>query len=204
MGENIPSHTLVSIPTACFPSLEYLNLCSKFRSFNLEGKETYPKQTLRNRYLILGANSPLLMTVPITKLHGSKTKTEDILIDNTSNWRKIHLETLKTSYNNSPYFDHYLYDLRMFYEASKLTLLEWNTLFLTWLNSHLDLDLQFENTREFVVNTFDEAKTIQLRKDLAVYSENHYLMEQHVSILHHLFSEGPMCRTRIQNYFCVK
>ncbi|MBU2020456.1 MAG: WbqC family protein [Bacteroidetes bacterium] len=136
MGENFQINQINQLPSACFPSLKYLQHCGAEKHFFIESKETYPKQTLRNRYLVNGANSPILLTIPVRKPNGSKTITEDIEIDCSTNWQKVHIETLKTAYNNSPYFEHYLYELNHFFDFKNSKLIDWNNRVLAWLNNH--------------------------------------------------------------------
>lgn len=71
--------------------------------------ENWVKQTARNRAVIMTANGPAALTVPV---HGggsdlAKTRTKDIRIDNSKRWQHNHWVSIVSAYRNSPFFDHY-------------------------------------------------------------------------------------------------
>ncbi len=74
----------------------------------LEAHEHYPKQTFRNRALILTAQGPKPLTVPV-KGGGSqqKKRVTEIEIDYAHRWVLPYWRTLQTAYNRSPYFMYY-------------------------------------------------------------------------------------------------
>ena len=90
------------ISTAYLPPIQYFARLFKAEKIIFERYEHYPKQTYRNRCVIYGANGPLTLTVPVTKGNLLKIYTKDIKIDNSSNWRKIHLKAIESAYQNSP------------------------------------------------------------------------------------------------------
>ena len=75
----------------------------------IEINETFPKQTLRNRYYIATNQGIRAMIIPVKKINGSHTITKDVLLDDQENWLKYHHKTLITNYRNSAYFDYYVY-----------------------------------------------------------------------------------------------
>lgn len=68
--------------------------------------EHFIKQTYRNRAVILSANGPLSLTIPVKKT-GVKTPMKDLIADNEVSWQKQHWESIVTAYGSSPYFIHY-------------------------------------------------------------------------------------------------
>lgn len=68
--------------------------------------EHFTKQTYRNRAVILAANGPLQLTIPIQKT-GPKMTMKDLIPDHSINWQRQHWESIKTAYGSSPFFIHY-------------------------------------------------------------------------------------------------
>lgn len=68
--------------------------------------EHFVKQTYRNRTVILGANGPLALTIPVQKT-ASKIIVKDLTPDHTISWQRQHWESIKTAYGSSPFFIHY-------------------------------------------------------------------------------------------------
>ena len=72
--------TSILLSTAYLPPVQYI---SKFLSYNnvwLEGHEHFVKQTYRNRAVILAANGPESLIVPIEKGRSPKQKITDLRI----------------------------------------------------------------------------------------------------------------------------
>lgn len=63
----------------------------------------YTKNDWRNRNKILINGRESWLTIPVS-YHG-KTKINEVVIDETTKWRKIHLKTLHQYYGKSKYFD---------------------------------------------------------------------------------------------------
>ena len=47
------------------------------------------------------------LSIPVEKLHGSKSKTREIIISNQKNWRKDHWGAIESAYKASPFFQFY-------------------------------------------------------------------------------------------------
>ncbi|MBC7447733.1 MAG: WbqC family protein [Hymenobacteraceae bacterium] len=74
----------------------------------LERHEHYQKQTFRNRALILTAQGPKPLTVPVRGgASQHKQRADEILIDTSHDWARPHCRTLQSAYNRTPYFLYY-------------------------------------------------------------------------------------------------
>jgi hypothetical protein len=100
----------VLLSTAYFPPAEYFCLAAHNKLVIIEKYENYIKQTYRNRCIILGANGPLPLIVPVLRGSFHKTPVRDIMIDNNRRWRDLHLRSIVSAYGTAPYFDYY-YDV---------------------------------------------------------------------------------------------
>jgi len=80
----------------------------------------YDKHGWRNRNRIKTAQGEQWLTIPV--LSGGRPLIRDVEIDNHTNWRKKHVESLKQSYGKAPYFDLYFPPVARMY-AREWTLL---------------------------------------------------------------------------------
>ncbi len=90
------------------PSIAFFQQALSADALLLDAHEHYRKQTYRNRALILTAQGPQPLTVPVLDgARAAKVRSSEIEIDYRQNWRHRHLRTLQTAYGASPYFSYY-------------------------------------------------------------------------------------------------
>lgn len=148
------------MPQAVFPILfaPPAALISKMQQMSvitIDVHETWPKQTLRNRYYIGGPNSVQLMTIPVKKPYGSHSMTHQVQIDYSEPWIDQHIKSLTTAYSKSPFFLYY--SDAIFLELSKKheLLINLNKKIMQTLSSWLHLDIEMHYSDEFIVSTPD-------------------------------------------------
>jgi len=136
------------------PSIPYFQQLITADALLLDAHEHYHKQTYRNRCLILTAQGPQPLTVPVVDgARSEKVRTSEIEIDYRQNWMHRHFRTLQTAYNSSPYFGYYADYLQDIY-ASKPTLLwDLNLAMLRLLLRCLRWPLPIEFTTEYLSPT---------------------------------------------------
>ena len=81
----------------------------------IEGLESFEKQTCRNRCLITTPDGPLTLSVPVQKVE-HKQLTRDIEISYQSRWQHQHWISLVSAYKHTPFFDYYAEFFRPWYE----------------------------------------------------------------------------------------
>ena len=91
----------------------------------LDQHEHFVKQTYRNRCVILSANGPLALTIPVKKQE-QKRPLHSIEIENDIAWQKQHWEAIRSAYNSSPFFEHYEHHFYKFYHDEFKYLREFN------------------------------------------------------------------------------
>lgn len=92
----------------------------------IEVCDSFPKQTLRNRCLILSpAGEQIMLTVPLRKVE-SKQLTRDIRISYQQHWQHQHWQAILSAYKKTPYFDYYADFIRPLYEREYTYLLDLN------------------------------------------------------------------------------
>ena len=116
--------TTALLPTSYFPSLLYLKVINTFET-SIEIYETYQKRTIRNRTVILTANGPFRLSIPLQK-GKTKSKITDTKISFEESWQIQHLKHLKSAYGSSPYYEHYIDDIAQILEESPQQLLDLN------------------------------------------------------------------------------
>jgi hypothetical protein len=108
-----------------FPCTAWFRNYLQHNQVIIEQHEHFLKQTYRNRTVILSANGPLALTIPVSKPH-AKTQVQEMRIDYSDKWQHRHLEALRSAYNSSPYFLYYSHHIDAFFGQKYETLLELN------------------------------------------------------------------------------
>lgn len=76
------------------------------------------RQKSVHRCDIAGRNGIEQLTVPVSKPHGiPKATWADVAVSSHGNWWHVHLETLKTAYGRSPFFEFYIDKFLPFFTA---------------------------------------------------------------------------------------
>ena len=91
----------------------------------IEGLESFEKQTYRNRCLITTPDGPLTLSVPVKKVE-HKQLTRDIEISYQSHWQHQHWISLVSAYKHTPFFDYYAEYFKPFYERETKWLWDFN------------------------------------------------------------------------------
>lgn len=137
-------------PTSYFPSIALMAAIVQSDSIVIEKQETFPKQTHRNRTVIVTANGPMTLTVPVVRPNGTHTRTSEIQISYAEHWNTIHWRAIETAYNSSPYFLYYRDKVESILNERYDFLLQLNSKILQFLLKTLKLDSTISYTEVFV------------------------------------------------------
>ncbi len=137
-------------PTAYFPSIALMAAMVKAPKIDIDIQESFPKQTHRNRTVIITANGPMTLSVPVVRPNGTHTLTRDILISYSEKWSTIHWRTIESAYNSSPYFLYYRDEIEKILMTKHDTLIQLNESLLQLLLRKLKIELTIEYTSDFV------------------------------------------------------
>jgi hypothetical protein len=133
------------------PSIPFFQQLLRADSLLLDAHEHYHKQTYRNRCLVLTAQGPQPLTVPVLDGNRSeKIRTSEIEIDYRQNWPHRHFRTLQTAYNASPYFGYYADYLQDIYTQKPARLWDLNLAMLHLLLRCLRWPLPIGFTTEYL------------------------------------------------------
>lgn len=145
------------LSTTYFRYVQWYSLLSRCTGsrVSIEARESFQKQTYRNRCVIATANGTQALTIPVT--HAGSHLIKDIRISDHGNWRHLHWQALCTAYGESAFFEYYQDDIRPFFidegPASPVRhtyLLDYNMSSAELLCRLLDLDISFDFTEEFI------------------------------------------------------
>ncbi len=103
------------LPTAYLPSIAWCSDCWNAPLVYLEASEHYQKGSLRNRAFIAGPNGVQRLSIPLAKGKHQQTPIREVRISYDEAWQRQHWRSIRTSYGNAPFFEHYAEDLFHFY-----------------------------------------------------------------------------------------
>jgi hypothetical protein len=200
----------VLLSTAYFPPIIYFSQLVHASEIVIEKEENFPKQTYRNRCIILGANGPLNLSVPVRHVQ-PKIKTSDICISNSDNWQPIHYRAIESAYRKSPFFEYYIDDLKKFFIEKPGSLLEFNTRILKTCLELINCRINVHFNKEFEKEEkdFDFRYKITPKKDLTEYCFPEYYQVfavkfgfiQNLSILDLIFNTGPESKDYLRSIY---
>lgn len=196
----------VLLVTSYWPNLHYFFYVLNASIINIEQFDNYSKQSYRNRTQILSANGILNLSIPIKK-NKSKKVVKSIEISYKEDWQKNHWRAITSAYKNSPYFDFFEEDLKVFYSNKYNLLIDYNTDQLKFIvkvlkqKKNIQLTKQYERNPDSVIDlrtiihpkhSYSSDKLIANKLDQSYYQtfENKISFTPNLSILDLLFNKG--------------
>ena len=149
--------------TAYFPPTAYLSAITRHRDVLIEAKETFPKQTYRNRTEILTAGGVRTLTVPV--IRNNHSRTEEVTIDYSTRWNIIHIRTLTAAYSASPYFLYYKDTLEEILMHRYDRLLELNMTIMEWLLKQYKIECNIALTDNWNDTVADDYRNVFTPKE---------------------------------------
>ncbi|MFZ1703517.1 MAG: WbqC family protein [Saprospiraceae bacterium] len=113
--------------TQCFSSTEVYRQYFQHDEVWIEAKENYQKRSYRNKYNILTSQGVTSLTIPLSAGKNNQKPIKDVRIAYESDWIKIHLNTIRAAYGNSPFFEHYFDFIEKIYSKKPSFLYDFNT-----------------------------------------------------------------------------
>ena len=196
----------VLLVTSYWPNLHYFFYVLNASIIHIEQFDNYSKQSYRNRTQILSANGVLNLSIPIKKNKSEKV-VNAIEISYKEDWQKNHWRAITSAYKNSPYFDFFEEDLRVFYSNKNNLLIDYNTDQLKFIvkvlkqKKNIQLTKQYESNPDSVIDlrtiihpkqSYLSDKLVANKLDQSYYQtfENKISFTPNLSILDLLFNKG--------------
>jgi hypothetical protein len=196
----------VLLPPACLPDLEFFTWLLFSVQAVIEVHETYPKQTCRNRYRIATANGILVLSIPVIRPKGNHSPFQEILIDSSTDWSRIHWRAIESAYNKSPFFLYYRDDFEHLFQNPPRLLIDFNLTAINLCCKLIETKPEFTFTEAFrkkVINRLDLRHSIMPKQAVKhaysisewepyvqVFSDRQEFMPN-LSILDLIFNLGP-------------
>ena len=114
----------ILLSTAYLPPIQYITKFLQYEEIWIEKHESFIKQSYRNRTIILTANGPESLVVPILKNNSRNIKDTQISYDTT--WQHIHWNAIVSAYSSSPFFEILEDDFRDFFQKRTKYLFDFN------------------------------------------------------------------------------
>lgn len=139
----------IYLSSAYLAPVEYYTKLFAYDKVYVEQCDNYVKQTYRNRCVIAATDGALALTIPTEKSETLKCLMKDVRISDHGNWRHMHWNALVAGYRNSPYFEYYADDFRVFYEKKYPFLWDFNQELCTLVCRLIDIQPDMEGTEEY-------------------------------------------------------
>ncbi len=194
--------TLIA-PAIPFPNIYWWSKVFATQKVIIDQNEHFEKMSFRNRYLIVGANGIITLSIPIAEGRQQRKAMKDVFISDSEAWQKQHWRSIQTAYNRSPYFEFFETEIQKLYTQSFEKLSDFSIASIEKISAllHKKLDFQFaENYEKHYPEDFCDIRNDFRSKDYLKHSEiqlpYHQTFEErlgflpNLSILDLLFAEG--------------
>ena len=197
------------LQTTYFGPIQWYQKLNRYDQTLIEQYDSYQKQTYRNRCVIATANGLQTLTVPVEhsvnsqELSANSPKVKDLRISDHNQWRRIHWNALQSAYSESPFFDYYADDIRLFFEKRYEFLIDFNEAIRQTVCDLLDIHPNVSYTSDFSLqpSAIDDYREVinakhpqadadfQPRRYWQVFEDRHGF-QANLSILDLLFNMG--------------
>lgn len=167
----------------------------------------YEKSLHLNRTCLIGANGPLLLTVPLIGGRDKKQKLKDVQISYVDPWQKIHWRGIDSSYRKAPWFEDYAPGLMELFQLKEKYLLDLNLKTMEWVRKRLKINVDIladigVSKKEAPENSAQETG-FQYQTYQQVFMVKHGF-KPNLSILDLLFCEGPSAKKYLEAIATLK
>jgi len=138
-----------------FAPISNFSAISKCDILFIEAHENYQKRGFRNRCIIDSAQGPLALSIPLQKGKNERKPIRDVTMSYDTDWKRLHLRSIKSSYGSAPYFDHIYPDLISLYRNPSKFLFDFNINIIEWVIKFIELEIKLELTSFYEVKPSD-------------------------------------------------
>lgn len=187
------------IEAQVFPPVQFFSKYFVFDQIILDTSERFEKQSYRNRFQVLGANKVLDLIVPV---HKGKTRltTSEVRVSYHHDWKREHLQAIKSAYGKSPFFDHYFPQIEALYQKPQDLLFNWALQSIKWAENAIGLEslaMVGENEHATDLKGIMHPKERYQKPDPSFKATSYFQCFSHsgfvanLSVLDLIFNEGP-------------
>jgi hypothetical protein len=117
---------MLLLETQYLPAVAWCAAIWPEKTVALEAAEHYQKGSLRNRCHIAGPNGPQRLSIPLVKGKHQQTPIREVRIAYEESWQRQHWRSIQAAYGSAPFYEHYVDDIRPFYEQKWTFLFDYN------------------------------------------------------------------------------
>ena len=142
-----------------FPDINYIITLLNGEKHTFLTRSRFQKSTLRNKMFLPGPIGLIRLSIPIKGGRGVKVPYDEVEIDNTQEWQKVHIRTITSIYGNAPYFQFYEFGLKELYDVKDIKLFEWNLKCFNFFLEHskmsnlIQFDVSVENFEMDIISS---------------------------------------------------
>jgi hypothetical protein len=192
------------VETQYLPSVSTFKTLKQQTNVLIEQYEMFQKISFRNRCVIFGANGLISLTVPIAGGREQKLPIREVEIDYSKSWQRVHLRSLESAYNKSPFYHFYKSQIESMIYSGEKYLFDLNLKIMEYFLNALKIRNDIGFTSEYKLSYADsvDARNTILPKNFQhnvlnwkpkypqVFEEK-WGFQANLSILDLLFNEGP-------------
>ena len=119
-----------------------------------------------HRDKIIGPQGTQWLTVPVLKKGRYHQEIRDVKIDESTNWRRKHLQTLASVYGSRPGFESTHHQITEIYDRQHERLIDLNMDLISWLLRVLDIEVQICMSSEFGLKSKSTDRLVELTQAL--------------------------------------
>jgi len=192
---------LTILPGYYFGDIAYYTALLQSENAIIDFHENYIKQSQRNHTVISGPNGIVKLSMPIHKASKDNRRTGNIKIDHSENTSREHLNSIKTAYSPSPFFESFFPLVEQFYSIEYTNLKEAHLAAFNVVDSVIQIDGKLKYSQQYsqakesdidlrVKNNFPSYKFSNYSQ---VFQDRHGFIPN-LSILDLIFNEGKWAR----------
>ena len=139
-----------------FGTIDFIKTILKHQQVNYDAGALFTKMSFKNRMVILTAQGPLNLTIPIIGGRDQKTALGDIFIDYETAWNAKHFKAIITAYKRSPYFEYYEQSLSNLYSQEHKKLIDFLMACQHWLNGQIKANWELNLINHITAQNIDQ------------------------------------------------
>lgn len=183
-----------------FPSVAQLVLFEELGEVSIDIYENFPKQTFRNRAVLLSSQGLMNIIVPVKSKGKEKQVIKDVEISYSEKWNVEMWRTIFSCYGKSPYFMYYADKIEQILMEKHKYLMDLNLEVFLFLKKSMNLSCELHITSQYIQrqeNNFRDMflpkNRIENGKDLPAYYQcfdEKFSFQTNLSALDLLFNLG--------------
>lgn len=184
----------------CFGPISFFTKYRQSERVWIEMHENYQKRSWRNRYQILSSQGPEMLSIPLAKGKNEQQHVSDVRIAYDEPWVTRQLQTLRSAYGKSPYFEDIFPDIDRILKKKHRFLCDLAMESTLWTLEKLSADIsKIAYTVAYQKKYEDIADCRNTKAAFADYDQKEYAQVweerfsfvQDLSIIDLLFCTGP-------------